>query len=577
MQRNLSALTDNSFDVVVIGGGIFGACAAWDAAQRGLSVALIERGDFSGATSAHSFKIVHGGIRYLQHLDISRLRQSCRERQAFLRIAPHLVRPLPIAIPTYGRGQKGKLSLRVGMGVYDMLTWGRNRDIQDPTRRIPSGRILSRSETLTRFPGLPTDGLTGAAVFCDGQMFNPPRLVLACLKEGVRAGAVAANYVEATELHRRGRRVTCVRARDTLSGSELEIQGRVIINATGPYAEHLLGKALQVQLGTPRTYSRDACFVVPKRLLENDCALAVLGQTHDPDYVFSRGERHLFIAPWRNFTLIGVWHKIHQGHPDQFRVTDEELEAFLREVRAAYPPLKITVDDIALSNAGLVPFGQNETGAKHLRYGHRSELIDHAEMHGIDNLITLIGVRYTMGRSDASQALDLAMRKLGRQGAECRTHRTAVAGGDMACFESLVDEVQKTGGLSESLARCLAHNYGTEYRRVLRYAVREPGQSLTIHNAPTLRAEIPHAVREEMAQTLADVVFRRTDLATGDYPGQEALAECADMMAAELDWDAARVQAEIRGVRESFPARSVDRVDGPVPPSGQNVPLPAGS
>lgn len=576
MQRNLNGLTDDCFDVVVIGGGIFGACAAWDAAQRGLSVALIERGDFAGATSAHSFKIVHGGIRYLQHLDFGRLRRSCRERQIFLRIAPHLVRPLPIAIPTYGRGQKGKLSLRVGMGLYDLLTWGRNRDIEDPSRHIPPGRIWSRRETLSRFPGLPADGLTGAAVFCDGQMFNPPRLVLSCLKEAVRAGAVAANYVEANEVQRRGDRVTCVRARDTLSGNELDIQGRVIINATGPYAEHLLGEALKIQLPKPRTYSRDACFVVPKRLLREQCALAVLGQTHDPDYVFSRGERHLFIAPWRNYSLIGVWHKIHHGHPDQFRVTDEELESFLCEVRSAYPPLEITVDDISLSNAGLVPFGDNNAGDRHLRYGHRSELIDHAETHGIQNLITLIGVRYTMGRFDASQALDLAMRKLGRRATRCRTHCTAVAGGDIDCFESLVDEVQKRAGVSEDPARCLAHNYGSDYRDVLAYMSHEPVQSLTIHNSQTLRAEVGHAVREEMAHTLADVVFRRTDLATGDYPGQKALAECADLMASELNWDAARVEAEIRSVRESFPARSVRRVDGPVPPSGQNVPLPAG-
>ena len=185
MKRDLSRLADREFDLVVIGGGIFGACAAWDAAQRGLSVALIERGDFCGATSANHLKMVHGGIRYLQHGDIYRLRQSSGERRAFLRIAPHLVRPLPVVIPTYGNGMKGKTVLRLGMGVYDLLTADRNRGIADPARHIPPGSSIGRGDVLRMFPGLPTRGLTGAGVFCDGQIYNPPRLVFAILQSAV--------------------------------------------------------------------------------------------------------------------------------------------------------------------------------------------------------------------------------------------------------------------------------------------------------------------------------------------------------------------------------------------------------
>ena len=158
MKRDLSRLTDSEFDLVVIGGGIFGACAAWDAAQRGLSVALIDRGDFCSATSANHLKMVHGGIRYLQHGDIYRLRQSSGERRAFLRIAPHLVRPLPVVIPTYGHGMKGKAVLRTGMAIYDLLAADRNQGITDPARRIPPGSSLETNEVLRMFPGLP--GLT---------------------------------------------------------------------------------------------------------------------------------------------------------------------------------------------------------------------------------------------------------------------------------------------------------------------------------------------------------------------------------------------------------------------------------
>ena len=151
MNGRPATLADKAFDVAIIGGGIFGACAAWDAALRGLSVALVERGDFCSGTSANSFKIVHGGIRYLQHGDLVRLRTSCYERTALLRIAPHLVQPLPIVIPTYGRGRQGKALLGAGMVLYDLLTLDRNRGIKDAQRKIPWARFLSRQELLDLF------------------------------------------------------------------------------------------------------------------------------------------------------------------------------------------------------------------------------------------------------------------------------------------------------------------------------------------------------------------------------------------------------------------------------------------
>jgi glycerol-3-phosphate dehydrogenase len=244
-RRKPASLADQTFDLIVIGGGVFGACAARDAARRGLDVALIERGDFSGATSARSFKMVHGGIRYLQHLDLARVRQSSADRQTLLRDAPHLVRPLPVVVPTYGHGMQGKAALRAAMALYDLLTADRNAGIADPSRRIPRGRCLSRAEVLDRFPGLPAEGLTGAGVFSDGQMYNPPRLVLAFVRSAASAGAVAANYVEATRILVREGRVEGVEARDVLDGVPFTIRGRAVLNAAGPYAEDLLARSGQ--------------------------------------------------------------------------------------------------------------------------------------------------------------------------------------------------------------------------------------------------------------------------------------------------------------------------------------------
>lgn len=206
LKRDIAAIQTKEFDLIIVGGGIFGACAAWEAASRGVSALLLEKGDFSHATSANHFKMVHGGIRYLQHGDIPRVRESCRERSAFLRIAPHLVQPLPIFIPTYGHGIKGKLFLGIGLGMYDLITIDRNKGIM-PERRIPWGKFISKKQALEHFPDLPLEGLTGGAIFCDGQMYNPPRLTIAFLRSAAERGGEAANYVEVTDFISEGEKL----------------------------------------------------------------------------------------------------------------------------------------------------------------------------------------------------------------------------------------------------------------------------------------------------------------------------------------------------------------------------------
>jgi glycerol-3-phosphate dehydrogenase len=476
VKRDIAALTRHEYDLVIIGGGAFGACAAWDAAQRGLSVALVERGDFCHATSANHFKMVHGGIRYLQHADFPRLRESICERRALLRIAPHLVQPLPIAIPTYGKGWQGSAVLATGLRLYDLLAWDRNRGLRDPARRIPRSRLLSRPECLELFPQLERQGLTGAGLFYDGQMYNPPRLVFSFLRSAVQVGAQVANYLEATQfLYKKSHRVYGVRAQDVLSGEQVEIRGKMVLNTAGPWAEHLLAHSLGLRLTPPTIFSRDACFVVARRLL-GECALAVPGRTKDPDAIVSRQRRHLLIVPWRNATLIGVWHVVYTGSPDAFTVTEAELLGFLDEINAAYPALALTLEDIALWNAGLVLFGENQPGATHLRYGKRSCLIDHARTHGIDGLMTLLGVRATTARGMAAQAIDLVCHKLGRRVPESATAVTPIYGGQIDNFDAFLHQAmaQRPVSVPAEVMPFLVRNYGSAYHEVLQPLNEDP-------------------------------------------------------------------------------------------------------
>lgn len=554
MERQPSQLADTEYDVLVIGGGIFGLCAAYDAAQRGLSVALIEKGDFAHATSANSFKMVHGGIRYLQHADIWRLRESSAERRAFLRIAPHLVEPLPILIPTYGHAAKGKAALAAGFALYDLLTFDRNQGISDRYRRIPRGRLLSTADVLQLFPDLPVGGLTGGGVFHDGQMYNPTRLALAFLLGAVRHGARAANYVEATGFLTRGDRVLGVRAIDRATGDPLEVRAKVTVNATGSWAERLNSTLGARQRADRPTFSRDACFVVGRRLFEHRFALAIPARTRDPDAIVSRSARHLFVVPWREYTLVGVWHKVHRGSPDHVSLTVAEVESFIDEINWAYPALELSLNDVSMVNFGLVLFGENDPHAVDLRYGKRSELVDHAYQDRVEGLISLVGIRYTTARALAEKAVELVFRKLGWEAPRCRTGISALPGGKIENVSSFPETVRSGAmGFSEALAQRIARNYGSEYRQLVDDGGDDPWWLKTLPGSQVMRAEVRHAVRREMAIRLSDIVFRRTDLGTAGHPGPEGLRSCAELAGRLLGWSHETTEREIADIEGYFP------------------------
>lgn len=547
-------MSDKEFDVIVLGAGAFGSCAAWEAASRGLSVALVERRDFCGATSANHLKMVHGGIRYLQHADIQRVRESCLERSVLLRIAPHLVRPIPILMPTYGNGMQGKEVLRVGLLAYDLITADRNRGLRDPARRISRGRIVSRSECLEIYPYLKKEKLTGGGIFPDGQFYNPPRLALAFLRSAELAGARIGNYCEVINFIKKSDRVLGVLVRDTLSGDRFEIRGKVVLNATGPWADRLLAGRGGLDLRPAPSFSRDLGFVV-RRPLAQSHALAIQLRAKDPDAVLSRKGRHVFVVPWRNYSLIGVWHKVYKLGPDRIAVSEEEIQSYINEVNEAYPAFDVTLKDVSMINTGLTLFGENSENASDLSFGKRSLLIDHARQSGVEGLVTLIGVRATTARGMSEKAVDLVFKKLRKTPVASKTSTIPVYGGEIEDFDGLLEcSIKRHGNLhSNEVMNHVVHNYGSQYGEVLSYIKENPSWSEPLGESQVIKAEVVHAVREEMAQNLEDVVFRRTDLGTGEYPGANTLGACAEIMAGELGWNKARTEKEIQDVTSLFP------------------------
>jgi glycerol-3-phosphate dehydrogenase len=553
VQRKLGELAGREFDLVIVGGGICGAAAAWDATQRGLSVALLDRGDFGGETSANSLKVVHGGIRYLQHLDFARVRESSRERTALLRIAPHLVHPLPVLVPTFGHGLRGAEALGAAFALLNSLTTDRNRGVTDPDRHIPRARLVSGSTVRAWHPELDDPAMTGAGLFWDGQLYNPSRLVWEFVRTAGRAGAVAANYCEVGGFLRRGARVVGVAVCDRLSGERFEVRSRVVLNAAGPFAGQLgvrsgAGAAGRIPL------SRDMAVVIRRRLV-GERALAVQTKYQDPDAYLSRGRRHLFVVPWRDVTLVGVNSIVYRGDPNCLTVTESEIEGFLDEINDAEPRFALTMDDVALVHAGLLPIGADALVGANVSFGKRAHVVDNARADRVDGLITAVCNRYTTARGVGERAVDLAFHKLDMAPRPSRSAETPLHGGRVATFAGLVQEIARAAGdrLRPDVAEQLAHNHGSAYGDVLQLARETPSYGVTIGASGTLAAEVVHAIRNEMAQTLADCVFRRTDLGTAGHPGDAALADCAALMAGELRWSAPRMELELAEVRTRFP------------------------
>ena len=543
MQRTTAALAQREYDLLIIGGGAFGAAAARDAALRGLRTVLLERNDFGGGASAECFKMVHGGIRYLQHADIPRLRASCRERSALLRIAPHLVSPLPIAIPTYGHGRSGKAFLGTGARVYDLLTFDRNRGIRDPARMIGNTRLLSRNEILQMFPHLQTPKLSGAVVFEDGQMYNAARLVLAFVKGAHAAGADVCNYAEAIRFLWSGNAVRGARVRDQLTGDEFDVRARLTLNAAGPWADYLQSDAGHFGKAQRLPFSRDAYFIV-ERAPTSSHGIAIQGLSRDKDALLGRQTRHLFAAPWRDKTLIGVWHKLFPEFPDRARVLPEEIEEWMAELNSVYPTLQLRPDEVSFAHCGLVPFGETAT-ATELSFGKESRLVDHRHTHNVQGLVSLVGIRFTMARVDAARALDLLLKQAEHAPAAPASDRIELPGGEIENFARFESDACRSlpPGVDMKSMQGLVRNHGTHYRAVL-----EEGSNATVANIPgtsTLTAEIRYAVSHEMAVHLDDVVMRRTDLAAGSHPGRAALLASAAEMGRLLSWSAERLHQEI--------------------------------
>jgi len=535
MTRDLDRLTGRTFDILVIGGGVYGLIVASDAAQRGLSVALVEREDFGSGTSFNHLRTIHGGLRYLQSFDIGRARESIRERRTLARIAPHTVKPLPFALPLYRSALRGKTVMRVGLLLDRIVSAGRNAGVPE-THRLPGGRVYGRSTAVQRFPGLKRQGLTGAAVWYDYVTTEPDRLTFSWALAAQGNGAVLANHVEATQLVKEGSRIAGIRARDLLDGGTLEISARITVNATGGAVDRLL-KPLGLSSGVPMLKAMN---LVTRR----DAGEEALGGR-------SASGRNLFMVPWRERALFGTWESDKTCDPGDCRISEQDLAVFIGDLNQSFPNLDLTLADITLVHQGVVPA---VVRGDRVALEGRDQIRDHASQ-GTEGLVSVPGTKYTTARAVAERVTDLLLRKLQHDPVACKTATTTLPGGSVRDVGYAIAGARRQydEGLPTDTIPHLVAAYGSRYEEVLELADGRPELKKRVAKGlPVVGAELLFAAKYEMAVTLADAMIRRTPAGSLGYPGDEAVTRAADIVGGELRWNDERRRGEVAALRAFY-------------------------
>ncbi|MCX5765868.1 MAG: glycerol-3-phosphate dehydrogenase/oxidase [Gemmatimonadetes bacterium] len=540
MERFVERETVGAYDLVIVGGGITGAAVAYDAALRGLSVALVERQDFGGATSAATSKLIHGGSRYLANYEFGLVRESLRERKTLSNIAPNFVYPQPVLVPLYDdRPDSERWKIKVGMFLYDLLSYDK-RSTWDRRKRLPNHKMLSVPDVQRLAPEIDGRGLHGGTVFYDCQSLCPERLTLAFVRSAVRAGAHVANYTQVDGfLRAEGNRVEGVRVRDLIYGRELEIRAKLVVNCTGPWADILLNTVTDGSSVSTKVRCSEGIHLITRALVGEHMVACS-----------SRRGNPVFLIPWRGHTLIGLTDSAYHGNPDDYTVTRAAIDELLTDVsdRLATP---LRYEDVVYAYGGLRPLvDDSQRGTR--QSSRKYEICDNAEQ-GIEGLITVVGGKYTTSRNLAEQVLQTVSKKLGRSLGECRTAHRYLDGCKIENMDRFLADVARTpGGFAASTLDWLGRHYGNDVQQVLDLARHDAALAEPLNADGEIAAQVVYAVRKEMAHTLLDVLLRRTGLGTLGYPGDDVTSRVAALMARELGWDDARRVQEMTLAKEAL-------------------------
>jgi glycerol-3-phosphate dehydrogenase len=538
------------FDLIVIGAGINGAGIARDAAMRGLSTLLLDKGDISNGTTQWATRLIHGGLRYLEYYEIPLVRESLRDREVLFHIAPHLVRPLGFLIPIYERAKHGPLMVRLGMIAYDVLSFDKS---------VGNHRMLSTEEALEREPGLNPEDLKGAAFYYDGQVEYAERVAVENAISAKEHGAVVLNYARVDRLVVESGDVRGVEFSDVLGGGRYEARAPVTINVAGPWVDEVLrgmdgGSEKRMIGGTKGSH-----------LVVDPFPGAPKGEAL---YVEARRDgRPYFIVPWNGRYLIGTTDIRYEGDLDYVSADEDEIDYLIEETNHVIPEANLSRDSVLFTYSGVRPLPFQPEGAEgsvtrsHIVYDHSRGSGVGTKRTGIGEgvprvggLISIIGGKLTTYRNLSRQTVDMVYEKLNLEPPESRTAKVPLPGGAVGDFDAFAAEFRVTSGLADELAERLLRLYGARAPDVLALAGDDPSLRMPLSPSATvetalLGAEVLHAFHHEMAQTLSDVLLRRTMVGLGPRVGLDVDEAAARVAVKHLGWSEERARNEVESYR----------------------------
>lgn len=531
MKRDLEAMSKKEYDVLVIGGGINGAAIAHDATLRGFKVALVEKKDFGWGTTAATSKLAHGGLRYLKNFELGLVRESLKERRILEKIAPHLVYPLPFLIPLYKKGHNKKSLIKIGMMLYDLLSYDKNK-VDYEEQKIPCHKILKAEDVIKLEPGVLKDGLLGAAKYYDCQISNPERLCLEFILTANNNGADVSNYAEVEKVLIKDKKVEGVLVKDKTNSREYKIKARFVVNASGPWLDKVIktyDKAYK-----PMIRGTKGIHIVTHKLSNS----AVVLNTKETGRAF-------FVLPWRNRSLIGTTDVDFKGDLDDVHANKKDVLDLIDDVNQVYGS-NISLNDVLFSYAGVRPL-VNEEGKKETEVSRRYEIKE----EDVEGLITVVGGKLTTARNLAERAVDIIAKKAGKKVLPCKTKETPLYGSTVSHKEYLEKNLKE--GIDKNVLKHLINIYGSKYEEVLKYSKKEH-QHLG-YSQPDIKAQVHYALEEEMALTLEDFMFRRTGIGTAGYPSAGCTFYVMDVMADYFEWDNTKQLEEFLKFNRRFNVR----------------------
>lgn len=522
-RATLADIAAEPADLLVIGGGITGAGVARDAAMRGLRTVLVDQSDLAAGTSSRSSRLIHGGLRYLETGNLRLVLEANSERRILLRIAPHLVWPLPFIFPVHRGDRIALWRLAAGMWCYDGLALFRN---------VRLHRMLGKRALLEAEPMLRERGLLGGARFYDAQC-DDARLVLATARSAIYHGALVANYTAVRSLERTAGRVVGAELEDVLTGARAVVRAGVIVNAAGPWADRV--RWLEDPAAEPLLRPTKGVHVVVERSRIDHREAIIFPSPIDG--------RILFILPWGELSYIGTTDTDTKESPDTPTVSEEDIVYLLRSANARFPNARLSVDDVRASWAGLRPL-LSARGAE------SSRSREHTIVTGLAGMVTVAGGKLTTYRTMAREVVDRALRELrfrdGRpRHAEARTDEESLPGGEAADLATFRERGLEIGMSPDTVDHLLRH-YGTESAGICNLCARDRGLLRRLAPPhPAIEAEVIHAVRRELAQRVEDVLLRRIHIYYEHAAhGVAAASRVAELMGGELGWDPGRMRAE---------------------------------